>query len=76
MSDIATCAVCGEKKELCNSCRIDGITQPRLCKECLINTVRLNEDPKINDGFWLTQMVELKDTESISLLSQMPSGGN
>lgn len=63
MSDIATCASCGEKKELCRSAKINGITQPRICKECLI--AHLETEDKIDPSFWFRQMLELGDVDSL-----------
>jgi hypothetical protein len=63
-----TCANCGQEKELCQSCKIDNIQQPRICKECLINRMKTG-DETINDIFWLKQLAEMGDTESISLLT-------
>ena len=65
MQTIATCAACGEKKELCGSCRIDGIQQPRVCKDCLILSMSTG-DYGVNDLYWLVQLGELNDTESIA----------
>ena len=67
MQTIATCAACGEKKELCGSCRIDGIQQPRVCKDCLMRSLRTG-DYGVNDLYWLVQLGELNDTESIEAL--------
>ena len=67
MGDLATCASCGEQKELCNSVRSDGIQQPRVCKECLLNSMRTgNYDT--NDKYWIRQMIQLGDKESLELL--------
>lgn len=67
MQTTATCAACGEKKELCGSCRMDGIQQPRICKDCLIRGMNTG-DYGINDLLWIKQMVDLNDTESIEAL--------
>lgn len=67
MQTIATCAACGGKKELFDSCRIDGIQQPRVCKDCLIRSMRTG-DYGVNDLYWLVQLGELNDTESIEAL--------
>ena len=63
----ATCAACGEKRELCGSCRIDGIQQPRVCKDCLILGMNTG-DYGVNDLYWLAQLHEMDDTESIKAL--------
>lgn len=76
MADIAMCAYCGEEKELCRSVRIDGIQQPRPCKECLI--ILMSNDPlEHNDLYWLIQLGQLSDPESIERLKQlaMEKGG-
>ena len=65
-----TCAKCGEQKELCNSVKIDGIKQPRLCKECLILSLN-NGDDSVNNVYWVIQLFELKDTESIENLKKL-----
>ena len=67
-----TCAKCGEQKELCNSVKIDGIKQPRLCKECLILSLS-NGDDSVNNVYWVIQLFELKDTESIENLKKLIS---
>jgi len=67
-----TCAKCGEQKELCNSVKIDGIKQPRLCKECLILSLN-NGDDSVNNVYWVIQLFELKDTESIENLKKLIS---
>lgn len=66
----ATCAKCGEQKELCNSTRCDGIKQPRICKECLIEQMSTG-DETINDIFWIMQMQELDDTESLDTIKKL-----
>lgn len=68
MSDIATCAVCGEKRELCRSVRVNGIQQPRMCKDCLI---KWGADAEINVLYWIMQISELDDTETIKALAEM-----
>lgn len=67
MSDIAICAKCGENKELCGSVRIDGVQQPRLCRECMINYMTTG-DESINDEYWILQMAQLNDVESLEKL--------
>jgi len=64
MADIATCAKCGNRKELCESVRIDGLKQPRICKDCLLERMRTG-DESCSDVFWIVQMAELDDTESM-----------
>ena len=51
-----TCAKCGEDKELARSARMDGIMQPRFCKECLIKHIQ--GDETINDKYWFRQLTE------------------
>ena len=65
----ATCAVCGTKKSLCESARVDGIKQPRICKNCLINDLEIGNNT-INDLFWIRQLVEFGDFESLNLLRE------
>ncbi|OGM09087.1 hypothetical protein A2Z67_03835 [Candidatus Woesebacteria bacterium RBG_13_36_22] len=67
MSEKVTCASCGDKKPLCQSVNIEGIQQPRICKECLLNNMQTGEE-NINDIFWLRQLLELKDTETLNKL--------
>ena len=64
---IATCAKCGENRELCESVRIDGIKQPRICKDCLLERMNTG-DETVSDIYWICQMGELGDEESLSLL--------
>ncbi len=64
-----TCASCGEMKELCGSCRIDDIQQPRVCKDCLIRSMGAG-DFSINDAFWIRQLVEAKDLKSLEALKK------
>lgn len=72
MSDIATCAVCGEKKELCRSVRIDGVSQPRFCKKCLLSGMSI--ELKIRDDYWILQMAQLNDQESLDALNRQNKG--
>ena len=65
---IATCASCGERKELCDSCQIDNIKQPRMCKECLMTCMSTQNWEVIKDKFWIRQLVELGDTKSLKSL--------
>jgi len=64
---IATCAKCGDKKELCGSVKYNGIQQPRICKDCLLEQMQTG-DETINDSFWITQLAELGDNKSLELL--------
>lgn len=64
--EIATCASCGEQRELCNSVRIDGIKQPRICKDCLLSSMILPEEVPFIEEYWIKQIVELNDNESIN----------
>ena len=65
MSALLTCACCGEKKELCGSCRSNDIQQPRLCMECLSGAMHDNfESLKINDIAYLKQIAETGDSKS------------
>jgi len=63
----ATCAKCGDMKKLCDSLRVDGLKQPRICKDCLLERVRTGKG-KVNDLFWIAQMGQLNDTESIAIV--------
>lgn len=65
---LAICAKCGEDKHLCNSAKMDGIQQPRLCKECLIKGLR--GDTEINTVYWLVQLSQLGESDSIELLKK------
>jgi len=69
MADVAICAKCGQEKELCGSCRSEGIKQPRICKDCLIDRMSTG-DETINDEYWILQMIQLKDTESLDILAK------
>lgn len=72
MSDgpiILTCAKCGEKKEVCDSAWMEGIKQPRICKKCLLCSMRTgNYD--INDLYWLIQLKEQGEEKSIEALQR------
>ncbi len=72
MADIAQCAKCGERKGLCNSVRSDGIKQPRYCKDCLI-TIMNTGDESYNETYWMSQIVELNDTETIERIKEEPN---
>ena len=72
MGDTARCAVCGETHDLCDSVRIDGVKQPRLCKDCLLKQMAAG-DCEINTQHWIMQMVELNDTESLAALKKEDS---
>ena len=70
----ATCAKCGEQKDLCNSGRIDGIKQPRICKECLLESFNMTNEEfeeSLDEIFWLRQMVELNDNESLRIIKNL-----
>jgi hypothetical protein len=64
-----TCAKCGEMKVLCHSAKIEGIQQPRVCKECLTEMLSTG-DENINGGYWIKQLHELNDTESLDAISK------
>ena len=66
-ADIATCASCGEQRRLCGSVWSNSIQQPRFCKECLLNYITTGET-HTNDLWWLRQLAELQDTESLTAL--------
>jgi len=70
MTDVATCAKCGEKRGLCGACRVDGLMQPRFCKECLIGAMNTG-DYEADDVYWCIQVAELGDTESITVMRKM-----
>jgi hypothetical protein len=61
---VATCAMCGKQRELCGSCRVEGVQEPRVCKECLILSMKTGEW-ETNKGYWIKQMEELGDRESL-----------
>ena len=69
MSTTATCASCGKMKELCGSVRMEGVQQPRVCKDCLIRSMDTG-DYGVNDVYWLVQLHELNDKESIEALKR------
>jgi hypothetical protein len=74
VSDIATCAKCGHRKELCESVRIDDIKQPRICKDCLIDQMKNGYQP-INTLYWVMQIGELDDKKTIAALAKAKGGG-
>ena len=68
MTDVLlTCAKCGRKKELCQSVTDNGIKQPRICKECLIEVLETG-DESTNDIFWLIQLKEAGEEETLKKL--------
>jgi len=67
--DVAVCAKCGLEKGLCQSVRIDGIKQPRICKDCLFMGIQTG-DYEINDVLWLLQLNQLNDNESLDNLQK------
>lgn len=67
MSEQALCARCGKMSELCQSGRSNGLKQPRLCKSCVAYCMK-TDDWEIDREFWITQMVQLGDTESLDHL--------
>ena len=69
MGDKATCAKCGEVKELCLSCRSKGIQQPRICKDCLVTATKTGSY-ELDNELWIKQLEELKDVESLEALNQ------
>ena len=66
----AICARCGEHKPLCDSLTIDGIKQPRICKDCLICSMETG-DEEINELYWFLQLIELNETESIERINNI-----
>ena len=73
--DKATCAKCGNTKELCNAARVDGIMQPRICKDCLLNSMQTG-DYETNDLWWILQISELDDKESIAAMKKLADKEN
>lgn len=67
MDELRTCARCGEQKLLCHSCRMDGVQQPCLCKECILVSMQTG-DYAINNVYWLRQLHEAEDIESLQIL--------
>ena len=63
------CAWCGKEKELCGSVRIDGVMQPRPCKECLIGMMNGTVSQDANMLYWLHQLDE--DPESLEAIKKM-----
>lgn len=61
------CAVCGQEKELCQSVRLNGIKQPRLCIDCFKEYMLTGED-KIRDDLWIKQLAQSGELESIEKL--------
>ncbi len=66
---IDPCAKCRERAELCDSVTVDGVKQPRFCKQCLLNAVRTG-DYEVTAVDWLTQIIALGDTASYIRLQQ------
>ena len=73
MKDIATCAGCGTKAELCNSVRMSGIKQPRFCKECVLDSMK-SDEWKHNDIYWMLQIQELQNMETIDKIKENING--
>ncbi len=69
MKNMAQCAKCGENKELCDSVRVEGIKQPRYCKDCLMTIMRTG-DESYNEIYWLLQIKQLNDTETIKRMKR------
>jgi hypothetical protein len=67
---VATCAKCGEKRDLCDSGWVAGIKQPRICKDCLLKSMETGDD-EINDLFWIVQLSELDDKESLEAIGNL-----
>ena len=72
MIGIATCAKCGEEKGLCESGRMNGIKQPRICKDCLLLSMQ-SGDYETNDAYWIKQILQLGDMETIEKWRDMQS---
>ena len=66
---VATCAACGNNRELCGSVGIDGGQQPRVCHDCLLVYMR-SGDMNINDSYWIIQLIELGDRKTLDKLLQ------
>jgi hypothetical protein len=64
MENVATCAKCGIRAELCGSVRVRGIQQPKFCEGCLMD-IMITGDESFNDKYWAMQIGELNDTETI-----------
>ena len=71
--DMATCAKCGKTRELCRSLRVDGLQQPRICKECLLKRMKTG-DETVNDLYWALQMTQLNDVESYAIVAKQLDG--
>jgi len=59
-----TCAWCGEKHELVDTPWINGIKQPRPCKECLIETMQ-NKTYTYKKSFYFMQLKETGEIDKI-----------
>ena len=66
----ATCACCAETTDLCESARIDGVKQPRLCKECLKRQMSSAEDIVV-PALWVLQLKEAGDSQSLAGLGRL-----
>ena len=69
------CAVCGEEKDLCQSAKSSGIKQPRLCKECLMEYSSTGDEDKVNDKYWIRQLAQAGEIESLKLLAESARKG-
>ena len=58
------CAACGREEDLCESMEIDGIKQPRICKDCLIQSMSIGE-PVIQDDIWIEQIASLPNGKTM-----------
>jgi len=63
----AICATCGEQKQLFNSPTIDGIKQPRRCKDCVLLDCQ-GAGLEVNDEWWVLQLWQTGETETIDAL--------
>jgi len=64
----ASCAGCGSREELTNSVKMNGIKQPRFCKECFMKVFRARTDVGITqDDYYIKQLIETNELESLAL---------
>ncbi len=66
---IGPCAKCRKCTELCDSATVDGVKQPRFCKQCLLNAMQTG-DYEVTAVDWIMQIIALGDTASYTRLQQ------
>ena len=72
MTARATCAKCGEHRDLTGRWTLNGIAQPRTCYECQMASM-MSGDYEVDDDLYKRQLRELDEFETLKALNM---GGN